>query len=112
MAPRAPAACPAGATHLCLTPRFTERRSGKWISDLSGWVKWGEAIATNLLKAGHTVRVWNRSRERAEPLAAVGAQIVDTPADAFRGDAVFSMLADDAARAIFDDALLAQRRAA
>ncbi|WP_334006990.1 NAD(P)-dependent oxidoreductase [Burkholderia cepacia] len=69
----------------------------------------GQAIATNLLKVGHTVRVWNRSRERAEPLAAVGAQIVDTPADAFRGDAVFSMLADDAAaREIFDDALLAQ----
>ncbi|MBA5844831.1 NAD(P)-binding domain-containing protein, partial [Escherichia coli] len=38
----------------------------------------GQAIATNLLKAGHTVRVWNRSRERAEPLAAFGAQIVDT----------------------------------
>ncbi|MGU8083070.1 MULTISPECIES: NAD(P)-dependent oxidoreductase [Burkholderia cepacia complex] len=69
----------------------------------------GQAIATNLLKAGHTVRVWNRSRERAEPLAAFGAQIVDTPADAFRGDAVFSMLGDDAAaRAVFDDALLAQ----
>jgi 3-hydroxyisobutyrate dehydrogenase len=55
------------------------------------------------------VRVWNRSRERAEPLAALGAQIVATPADAFRGDAVFSMLADDAAaRDVFDDALLAQ----
>lgn len=38
----------------------------------------GQAIATNLLKAGHTVRVWNRSRERAEPLAALGAQIVAT----------------------------------
>ncbi|MCO8648414.1 NAD(P)-binding domain-containing protein, partial [Burkholderia multivorans] len=30
----------------------------------------GQAIATNLLKAGHTVRVWNRSRDRAAPLAA------------------------------------------
>ncbi|WP_306668199.1 NAD(P)-dependent oxidoreductase [Burkholderia sp. JKS000303] len=69
----------------------------------------GQAIAANLLKAGHTVRVWNRSRERAEPLAVLGAQIVASPADAFRGDAAFSMLADDAAaREVFDDALLAQ----
>ncbi|WP_332440998.1 NAD(P)-dependent oxidoreductase [Burkholderia ubonensis] len=69
----------------------------------------GQAIATNLLKAGHQVRVWNRSRERTEPLVALGAQAVGTPADAFRGDAVFSMLADDAAaRSVFDDALLAQ----
>ncbi|WP_179405449.1 NAD(P)-dependent oxidoreductase [Burkholderia guangdongensis] len=69
----------------------------------------GQAIAANLLKAGHRVRVWNRSPERLGPLVELGAQAVATPADAFRGDAVFSMLADDAAaRAVFDDALLAQ----
>lgn len=67
----------------------------------------GRAITENMLKAGHRVRVWNRSRERAEPLAALGAEIVDTAAHAFAGDAVFSMLADDAAaRDIFDAALL------
>lgn len=67
----------------------------------------GRAMAENVLKAGHRVRVWNRSRERAEPLAALGAQIVDEPAGAFAGDAVFSMLADDAAvRGVFDAALL------
>jgi hypothetical protein len=43
------------------------------------------------------VRVWNRSPEKAQPLAGLGAQIVATPAEAFAGDAVFSMLADDAA---------------
>ncbi|RKP44330.1 NAD(P)-dependent oxidoreductase [Trinickia fusca] len=67
----------------------------------------GHAMAENILKAGHQVRVWNRTRERAEPLAAFGATIVDEPAGAFSGDAVLSMLADDAAaREVFDAALL------
>ncbi|MGF6540696.1 3-hydroxyisobutyrate dehydrogenase-like beta-hydroxyacid dehydrogenase [Paraburkholderia youngii] len=57
----------------------------------------GAAMVANILKAGHQVRVWNRSPEKAQPLAARGAQVVDTPAEAFAGDAVFSMLADDAA---------------
>ena len=69
----------------------------------------GQAMAANLLKAGHRVRVWNRSPERLAALVGMGAQAVDTPAGAFRGDAVLSMLADDAAaRAVFDDALLEQ----
>ncbi|RQH05970.1 NAD(P)-dependent oxidoreductase [Paraburkholderia dinghuensis] len=67
----------------------------------------GSAIAANLLKAGHRVRVWNRTPERAQPLVAAGAQVVATPADAFAGDAVLSMLADDAAvRDVVDAALL------
>jgi 3-hydroxyisobutyrate dehydrogenase-like beta-hydroxyacid dehydrogenase len=67
----------------------------------------GVAMVRNMLKAGHTVRVWNRSPERAEALAADGAQVVGSPADAFTGDAVFSMLADDAAlRAVIDAQLL------
>jgi len=67
----------------------------------------GVAMVRNMLKAGHPVRVWNRSPERAEALAADGAQVVGSPADAFTGDAVFSMLADDAAlRAVIDAQLL------
>ncbi|WP_027792936.1 NAD(P)-dependent oxidoreductase [Paraburkholderia acidipaludis] len=67
----------------------------------------GSAIVANLLKAGHRVRVWNRTSERARPLAEAGAQIVATAAEAFSGDAVFSMLADDAAlRDVFGTALL------
>jgi len=57
----------------------------------------GAAMVANILKAGHQVRVWNRSPEKAQPLVELGAQIVATPAEAFAGDAVFSMLADDAA---------------
>jgi 3-hydroxyisobutyrate dehydrogenase-like beta-hydroxyacid dehydrogenase len=67
----------------------------------------GVAMVQNMLKAGHTVRVWNRSHERAQPLAAAGAKAVGSPAEAFAGDAVFSMLADDAAlRAVVDAVLL------
>lgn len=67
----------------------------------------GSAIVANLLKAGHRVRVWNRSAERAAPLAGAGAQVVANVADAFAGDAVISMLADDAAvQAVVDAALL------
>jgi 3-hydroxyisobutyrate dehydrogenase-like beta-hydroxyacid dehydrogenase len=57
----------------------------------------GAAMVANILKAGHQVRVWNRSPERAQRLAEAGAQVVGSVAEAFTGDAVFSMLADDAA---------------
>ncbi|QNB12512.1 NAD(P)-dependent oxidoreductase [Paraburkholderia tropica] len=68
----------------------------------------GGAMVANLLKAGHTVRVWNRTAAKADALAAAGARVVATPAEAFAGDAVLSMLADDAAtREVIDAALLA-----
>ncbi|MET7915374.1 NAD(P)-dependent oxidoreductase [Streptomyces avermitilis] len=55
----------------------------------------GAAMARNLARAGHTVRAWNRTRAKAEPLAADGAHIVDTPAEAVAGaDAVLTMLHD------------------
>lgn len=57
----------------------------------------GAAIAPNLVTAGHAVTVWNRSPEKADPLVAKGAIRAATPAEASRGDAVFTMLSDDAA---------------
>ncbi|MFP4905052.1 NAD(P)-dependent oxidoreductase, partial [Paraburkholderia sp. BR14261] len=67
----------------------------------------GGAMVGNLLKAGHTVRVWNRTAAKAQALADAGARIVGTPGEAFAGDAVFSMLADDAAlREVIDATLL------
>ncbi len=55
----------------------------------------GAPIARNLLKAGHEVRVWNRTRSRAEPLAADGARVAGDPAEAVRGaDAVLTILLD------------------
>ena len=53
-------------------------------------------MAANLLKAGFPLTVYNRTREKAEPLAAQGATIADTPAEAAKGaDVVISILADD-----------------
>ena len=57
----------------------------------------GRAMALNLLRSGFAVRVWNRSPDAVQELAGEGARAVTTPAEAFRGDAVISMLADDAA---------------
>ena len=67
----------------------------------------GAAIAPNLVRAGHEVSVWNRSPEKADPLVAGGAIRAATPADASRGDAVFTMLADDAAVEGVSEAILA-----
>src|SRR5277367_796 len=55
----------------------------------------GQAIARNLLKAGHEVTVYNRTRERAEALAGDGAIVAGSAAEAARQELVFSMLADD-----------------
>lgn len=56
----------------------------------------GMGMARNLLKAGFSVAAYNRTHARAELLAAAGARIADTPADAARdADVVISMLSDD-----------------
>jgi 3-hydroxyisobutyrate dehydrogenase-like beta-hydroxyacid dehydrogenase len=55
----------------------------------------GTGMATNLLKAGHEVTVYNRTRAKAEALVSVGAKLAATIADSCRGDAVFTMLAND-----------------
>ena len=55
----------------------------------------GAAMARNLLAEGMEVSAWNRSREKAEPLQQVGAEVADTQADAARGaDFLLTMLAD------------------
>ena len=57
----------------------------------------GSAIALNLVKAGHEVKVWNRSPEKAAPLVAAGAILAASPAEAASGEIVLTMLADDKA---------------
>ena len=55
----------------------------------------GAAIARNLIAAGMEVRAWNRTREKAEPLADDGAKVADTPAEAAEGAGfVLTMLAE------------------
>ncbi len=61
-----------------------------------GLGKMGTGIARNLLRAGHTLTVYNRTRDKAEALAKDGASAADTPAEAVRdAEAVFTMLSDD-----------------
>jgi hypothetical protein len=66
----------------------------------------GSRIAESLIKAGNHVRVWNRSHAPVDALARLGARPVATAREAFSGDAVFSMLADDAAVHAVIDPLL------
>lgn len=57
----------------------------------------GMGIARNLLKAGHRLTVYNRTRSKAEALAAEGAGVADGPAEAARRPVLCTMLADDRA---------------
>jgi 3-hydroxyisobutyrate dehydrogenase-like beta-hydroxyacid dehydrogenase len=58
----------------------------------------GSRMAANLQKGGHSLVVFNRTREKAEPLLAQGAQWADSPAAlAPQVDVVFTMLAHPAA---------------
>jgi 3-hydroxyisobutyrate dehydrogenase-like beta-hydroxyacid dehydrogenase len=63
-----------------------------------GLGRMGSGMARNLLRAGHTVAVYNRTREKAEAFAALGAQVASSPAVASRGaEVVMTMLSDDQA---------------
>jgi 3-hydroxyisobutyrate dehydrogenase-like beta-hydroxyacid dehydrogenase len=65
----------------------------------------GLPMARRLCEAGHAVHAWNRSRDRAEPLAAVGATVHDAARAAVDGaELVISILADGAVTAsvLFD----------
>lgn len=60
-----------------------------------GTGRMGAPIAHNLLAAGFGVSVWNRTAERAAPLAADGARLASSPTGAAEGaDVVLTMLAD------------------
>jgi 3-hydroxyisobutyrate dehydrogenase-like beta-hydroxyacid dehydrogenase len=59
-----------------------------------GLGRMGTAMATNLLKAGHQVTVYNRSPQKLRPLVELGARAAST-ADACRDGVVVTMLADD-----------------
>jgi len=58
----------------------------------------GSGIARNLIKAGHQLTVYNRTRSRAEELTAEGATVADQPEDAVsKAEVVITSLADDRA---------------
>jgi len=74
----------------------------------------GRAMAANLLKAGHHVRVWNRSQEPVQALVGQGAQACRHPDETFQVGVVISMLADDDAiqEVLQDDVLSRAPRSA
>ncbi len=60
-----------------------------------GWIgigRMGTPMAERLLKAGHDVSIWNRTRAKAEPLAAKGGKIVDKLVRLAACDVVFSIV--------------------
>src|SRR5256885_10457873 len=71
-----------------------------------GWIgmgRMGFPMAERLLKAGYDVAIWNRTRAKAEPLAAKGGKVVDKLADLAGVDVVFSIVSTgkDSAEAYF-----------
>jgi 3-hydroxyisobutyrate dehydrogenase len=60
-----------------------------------GWIgagRMGTPMIERLLKAGHDVTIWNRTRAKAEPLAAKGGKLVDKPSDLAGCDVVFAIV--------------------
>jgi len=65
----------------------------------------GSGMAAMLIKAGHEVTLYNRTADKMKPLVEQGARAAVRAADACRGEAVITMLADDGAveKIVFDD---------
>jgi 3-hydroxyisobutyrate dehydrogenase-like beta-hydroxyacid dehydrogenase len=77
---------------------------------LIGLGNMGAGIAKSLLRGGHKVTAYNRTRAKAAALASSGATIADSIADACRTSIVITMLADDTAlesAALAGDGILA-----
>jgi 3-hydroxyisobutyrate dehydrogenase len=65
---------------------------------IAGLGKMGSAIAQRLIEVGHDLTVWNRSPEKARPLANAGAKVATNPADVARtAQTVITILSDAAA---------------
>lgn len=55
----------------------------------------GGNVALRLMEVGHEVTVWNRSADKAKPLADAGAKVVGSPAEvSAASEAVITMLTD------------------
>ena len=63
-----------------------------------GWIglgNMGSPMSQNLVKAGHDVVVWNRTKAKADDVIAAGATWADSPKEvAEKSDFVFTMVAD------------------
>ena len=60
-----------------------------------GWIgmgRMGYPMAERLLKAGHHLSIWNRTRAKAEPLAKLGARVMDNLLELKEADILFSIV--------------------
>ena len=60
-----------------------------------GWIgagRMGTPMAERLIKAGHDVTIWNRTRAKAEPLAKLGGKVVDHLFELKEVDVLFSIV--------------------
>jgi 3-hydroxyisobutyrate dehydrogenase len=81
-----------------MTAPQTQAAATETVAVLGAGGTMGFPIARNIARARIPVRAWNRSRDKAEPLAQDGAYIADTPREAAREAAiVVTMLADEGA---------------
>jgi 3-hydroxyisobutyrate dehydrogenase len=67
---------------------MAENRKIGWI----GMGRMGYPMAERLLKAGHQLSIWNRTRAKAEPLAKAGAHVVDNLLELKEVDILFSIV--------------------
>jgi 3-hydroxyisobutyrate dehydrogenase len=72
---------------------MTERSVGGHALGWIGTGRMGYPLARRLIEAGCDVAVFNRTREKAEPLADLGARVVNSPAELAGRDIVFTMVA-------------------
>jgi 3-hydroxyisobutyrate dehydrogenase len=69
--------------------------AGDTVAVLGAGSTMGLGMARNMLRAGLEVRAWNRTPEKAQPLAADGAQVFESPSEAAQGTGVIvTMLAN------------------
>jgi len=77
-----------------MTDRTADRMAGQPDSPI-GWLgagRMGSMLVRRLLTAGESVSVYNRTRAKAEPLAADGAKVVDSARDLAGAQVVFVMV--------------------
>ena len=72
----------------------SETPLAKWHIGWIGTGRMGYAMAERLLRAGRRLSIYNRTRSKAEPLGALGATLVDSPAALAECDIVFAMVSD------------------
>ncbi len=69
--------------------------NGKENKQKIGWIgagRMGIPMAERLIKAGHDVTIWNRTRAKAEPLAKIGGKLVDHLSELKNVDVLFSIV--------------------